>query len=66
MHSNSFSNVDAAGRLYQSVMETTALKDKGKYESKVVQQRRRNRIAQVCRLVYILRCVYICAFSIFE
>lgn len=34
--------LDAARRFFQSILETTALKDKGKYDVKVTQQHRRN------------------------
>ena len=39
--------LDAARRFYQSILETNALKDKGKYDFKVTQQRRKNRICRV-------------------
>lgn len=39
---------DAARRFYQSILETAALKEKGKYQIKVAQQRRKNRITRVC------------------
>jgi len=38
---------DAARRFYQTISETTALKDKGKYDAKVIQQRRKNRVTRV-------------------
>lgn len=43
--------IDAARRFFQSLMEKQSLEEKGKYDAKVQQQRRRNRISNVSEII---------------
>ncbi len=50
-------HVDAARRFYQTKVEEANLKDNGKYETKLVQQRRQNRIKRVSGLLPVINLI---------
>ena len=50
VHNINLEFTDAVRRFFVTKVEENSLKQKGKYEEKLVVQRRRNRIKRVCQL----------------